>query len=127
MNYPHNFEQKVGFSQIKKLIGNMCISTMGQHFVDKIRFSSNTSVIKKLLDQSSEFVKLLTIGKSFPANDFIDLRNDIAQLKTPGSYIEQDILFNLKASLKTIKEILNYFNETENEAYPELKKLVDPH
>ena len=125
MNYPRNFEQKVGFSQIKQLIGNMCISTMGQHFVDKIRFSSNTTVIKKLLDQSSEFVELLTIGKSFPANDFIDLRDDIAQLKTPGSYIEQETLFNLKASLRTIKEILIYFNETDDDAYPELKKLVE--
>ena len=98
---------------------------MGQHFVDKIRFSSNALVIKKLLNQSSEFIKLLTMGKSFPANDFIDLRNDISQLKTPGSYIEQETLFNLKTSLKTIKEIINYFNETEDDAYPELKKLVE--
>ncbi len=98
---------------------------MGQHFVDKIRFSSNPLVIKKLLNQSSEFVKLLTIGKSFPANDFIDLRDDISQLKTPGSYIEQETLFNLKTSLRTIKEIINYFKETEDDAYPELKKLVE--
>ena len=125
MNYPNNFEQKVGFSQIKKLIGNMCISTMGEHFVDKIKFSSNASVIKKLLDQSSEFVELLTIGKSFPANDFIDLRNEIAELKTPGSYIEQEDLFNLKVSLNTINEILIYFKETEEESFPELKKLVE--
>jgi len=125
MNYPTNFEHKVGFSQIKKLISNVCISTIGQHFVDKIKFSSNTSVIKKLLDQSSEFVELITIGKSFPLNEFIDLRNDIVQLKTPGSYIEQATLFNLKASLSTINEILNYFKNTEEDAYPELKKLVE--
>ena len=125
MNYPTNFEHKVGFSQIKKLISNVCISTIGQHFVDKIKFSSNTSVIKKLLDQSSEFVELITIGKSFPLNEFIDLRNDIVQLKTPGSYIEQATLFNLKASLSTINEILNYFKNTEENAYPELKKLVE--
>jgi len=65
---------------------------MGQHFVEKIHFSSNISVINKLLYQSSEFVELLTIGKSFPAKDFMDLRQDIAQLKTPGSYIEQEVL-----------------------------------
>ena len=98
---------------------------MGQHFVDKIRFSSNKSVINKLLDQSGEFVELLTIGKSFPAKDFIDLRNDIAQLKTPGSYIEQEVLFNLKASLFTIQEILIYFKETDEDSYPQLKTLVD--
>lgn len=124
MIYPNNFEQKIGFNQIKELISNLCISTMGEHFVKKIRFSSNIGVIKKLLNQSSEFIELLTVGKSFPAKDFIDLRLELAQLKTPGSYIEQEVLFNLKASLFIINEILNYFNETEKEAYPELKTLV---
>lgn len=87
MIYPKNFEQKVGFSQIKFHISSLCISTMGQYFVDKIKFSNNTSAIKKLLNQSSEFVTLLTTGKSFPANDFIDLRHSISQLKTPGSIL----------------------------------------
>ena len=97
---------------------------MGEQFVDKLRFSSNLSLIKKLLEQSSEFVKLLTTGKAFPANDFFDLRNELSQLKTPGSYIEQEVMFNLKASLFTINEILFYFKETEEDAYPELKNLV---
>ena len=98
---------------------------MGQHFVDKIRFSSNKSVINKLLDQSGEFVELLTTGKLFPAKDFIDLRNDIDQLKTPGSYIDQEVLFNLKASLFTIQEIITYFKETDKDSYSQLKILVD--
>lgn len=125
MIYPANFEQKIGFNQIKQHISELCISSIGQIFVEKIRFSTNIVTIKKLLDQSNEFVELLTIGKTFPANDFIDLREDIQQLKTPGSYIEQEVLFNLVASLSAIQEILNYFNETEKEAYPELKKLVE--
>lgn len=125
MIYPNNFEQKVDFNQIKRLISNLCISTMGEHFVDKISFSTNSSIINKLLLQSNEFVKLLTIGKSFPTNDFIDLRHDIAQLKTPGSYIEQETLFNLKASLITINDILNYFKDTDEDDYLELKKLVE--
>ena len=124
MIYPDNFEQKISFDKIKEHINDLCISTMGQHFVEKIHFSSNISVINKLLYQSSEFIELLTIGKSFPAKDFMDLRQDIAQLKTPGSYIEQEVLFNLKASLFTIKEILTYFEETEEDAYPQLKNLV---
>ena len=124
MIFPNNFEQKVGFSQIKEHISSLCNSTIGKHFVEKIRFSHNPSILKKLLDQSSEFVELLTIGHSFPANEFIDLRDEIAMLKTPGSYIEQETLFNLKASLITINQILQYFGETDDDSYPELKKLV---
>ena len=123
MNYPANFEQKISFDLIKQQISSLCISTMGQHFVEKIKFSSSLSLIKKLLDQSTEFVKLLTTGNQFPSNDFFDLRNNLANLKTPGSYIEQEILFNLKASLFTINEILIYFKDTELD-YPELNNLV---
>lgn len=125
MIYPKNFEQKIGFDLIKHHISNLCISSIGQTFVKKIRFSSNIEIITKLLEQSNEFVELLTIGKSFPAKDFVDLREDIQLLITPGSYIEQEVLFNLVLSLSSIQEILQYFKETEKEAYPELKKLVD--
>lgn len=125
MIYPDNFEQKIGFDHIKNQISKLCISNMGRAFVDKINFSSNKKVIAKLLNQSSEFVELLTTGKQFPAKDFMDLRHDISQLKTPGSYIEQEVLFDLKASLYTINEILIYFGDTDEDSYHELKNLVD--
>ncbi len=124
MYYPNNFEHKIGFDLIKLQIRSLCISNMGEQFVDKIRFTSNPDLIKKLLDQSSEMVKLLSTGPAFPAKDFIDLRNFLSQLTTPGSYIEHEVLFDLKASLRTIGEILEYFQNTENEDYPELKNLV---
>ena len=125
MNYPKNFEHKVDFSQIKNHIIEFCLSSMGEFFVHKIQFSSNKIVVEKILKQSSEFVDIISIGKQFPSNDFIDLRSSFTHLKTPGSYIEQEILFDLKASLTTIKNILDYFNDTEEKAYPELKKLVN--
>ncbi len=124
MNYPHNFEYKVGFNRIKELIKDLCISTIGENFVNKIRFSHNKDSIKKLLIQSSEFVILLTTNKAFPLNDFVDIRDNIAQLKTSGSYIEQETLFDLKQVLFIKKEIINYFKETDKEEYPELKKLL---
>lgn len=125
MYYPKNFEQKIGFDLVKNHIHQLCISTMGEQFVNKIRFSSNPDLIKKLMDQSSEMIVLLTTGSSFPAKDFFDLRDDISQLVTPGSYIEQEVLFNLKASLFTIGEIITYFNNTDEYLYPELKTLVN--
>jgi DNA mismatch repair protein MutS2 len=124
MIYPGNFEQKVGFDQIRKLIGEACISSMGQRFVDNIRFSSKREIIEKMLDQTTEFQHILSFGKAFPANDYYDLRGELAPLKTPGTYIEQEALFDLRSSLQTIQEILRFFDESEETAYPELKKLV---
>ena len=124
MIYPHNFEQKIGFDQVRELIHSHCISSMGERFVDKIRFSTNFAVIEKLLNQLNEFKEILISGKQFPAKDYFDLRDDIALIKTPGSYIEQYALFNLRSSLKTIHEILLFFEKTEDDAYGELKLLV---
>lgn len=123
MIYPKTFEQKIGFDQVKEHLRQNCISDMGIKFVDKIRFSSNPEIIKKLLDQSFEMVTLLTTGPSFPAKDFFDMRDNLSELTTPGSYIEQDVLFSLKASLESIGNILGYFDNVEKEEYPELLSL----
>ncbi len=125
MIYPRHFEDKIGFDQIREMILEKCISPMGQHYVDKIRFSSNREVITKLLRQVSEFKAILTLGESFPSQDYFDLREEIARLKTPGTYIEQEALFDLKTSLQVIENILVYFNNTADEDYPELKTLVN--
>jgi len=125
MIYPQNFEQKIGFLQIRELLKGYCISNMGVQFVDKIRFTSKADVINRLLDQVNEFVEILTIGETFPGQDYFDLRDELSRIKTPGSYIEQEALFDLKTSLSTIQEILFYFKKSETDKFEELKKLVD--
>lgn len=124
MIYPQNFEQKVGFDQIRSLISEACVSPMGKAFVEKIRFSPKREVIEKLLAQSNEFMHILTLGGRFPTNDYFDLREEIARLKTPGTYIEQEALFDFKASLNTVNEILIFFANTEDDLYPQLKKIT---
>ncbi len=125
MIYPHNFEQKVGFDQIRELIANTCNNTIGKAFVEKIRFSSKKDVIEKLLSQTNEFMQILSLGNPLPSNDYFDLRQEIARLKTPGTFIDQEALFELKASLNGINEIILFFAKTEDELYPELKKIIE--
>ncbi len=124
MIYPRHYEEKIGFDQVREMIRESCISPMGQHYVDKIRFSANEEVIRKLLKQVSEFKEVLTSGESFPSQDYFDLREELARLKTPGSYIEQEALFDLKTSLRTIQHIIDYFEKSDHEDFPELKMLL---
>jgi len=125
MIYPNNFEQKIGFDSIREMLKELCISDMGVKFVEKIRFSSHAEVISKLLDQVHEFIDILSIGKSFPGSDYFDLRDELFRIKTPGSYIEQEALFDLKTSLGTIQAILTYFKNSDAGKYAELKKLTE--
>ena len=41
MIYPHNFEQKIGFDQIRQLLKGKCLSTLGEERVDEMTFSDN--------------------------------------------------------------------------------------
>ena len=125
MIYPNNFEQKIGFDQVRELIRKACISPMGEQFVDKIRFSASREIIEKMLCQAEEFKQILLFGKSFPNSNYFDLRDELARLKTPGSFIEQEALFDLRSSLITIQSILDFFNKNEKGTYPELEKLVE--
>ncbi len=122
--YPHHFEQKIGFDRIRAHVAALCISTMGESMVQKIKFSTNLEVIKKMLDQVMEFMELTTTDKPFPAQDYFDVRHELAQVVTPGSYLDVETLFNLKAVLNTLENIRLYFNETAEHAYPELKALA---
>ena len=125
MIYPNNFEQKVGFDQIRQLIENSCISPMGKSFVEKIRFSPKLDVIEKLLAQTNEFIIILSMGEHFPTTDYFDLRPELSRLKTPGSFIEQEALFDLKASLSTVNGIISFFKNSDEELYIELKKIAE--
>ncbi len=125
MIYPQNFEQKIGFDQIKELLKSYCISDMGVQFVEKIRFTSHYDVVNRLLDQAHEFMEILSLGKAFPGQDYFDLRDELSRIKTPGSHIDPEALFDLKSSLRTIQEILSYFDQAEPGKYTELKKLTE--
>ncbi len=125
MIYPKNFEQKIGFEQIRELLTSYCISDMGARFVDKIRFTSRHDVVNRLLNQVQEFMEILTLGKTFPSQDYFDLRDELSLIKTPGSFIEQEALFDLKTSLRTIGEILDYFAKADTAKYTELRNLTE--
>jgi DNA mismatch repair protein MutS2 len=125
MIYPENFEQKIGFDTIRNLLADECVSDMGREYVEKMRFSANPVVVEKLLLQTTEFMQILNTGKTFPAHDYFDLRPELSRVVTPGSYLSQEALFDLKSSLRTLQAITSFFQSAEEEAFPQLKQLAD--
>lgn len=124
MIYPKNFEQKIGFDAIREKLKANCLSTRGQYFVDKIKFSKQFDVVSRLLNQVDEFRQILLFADSFPSQDYLDLTFELNRIQLPGTIIEIDDLFDLKASLKTISEILLFFKKSDNEEYLYLKELA---
>ena len=124
MIYPSRFEEKIGFNKIRALLEDACISSMGKSFVAKVRFSSNRVAIENMLEQADEFCQIIKFGKPFPSEDYIDMREELAKIEVPGSYIDQESLFDLKISLKTIGAVYQYLEQLEQEKFPRLKSLI---
>ena len=47
MIYPQNFETKIGFDEIRDLLKQRCLSTLGKGKVDDMAFSSDADEIKE--------------------------------------------------------------------------------
>ena len=70
MLYPSNIEEKLGFGKLKQAIRVKCKGEIGQSYVDKIRFSSDFNLIKKLLHLTDEMVKILESDTQFPRSEY---------------------------------------------------------
>ena len=124
MIYPKNFENKIGFENIRQLIKQKCLSSLGEKFVDKIKFSGNFRLINKWLRQVNEFISIIELGENFPTQDYFDLTPELNRIRLEGTVIEIEQLFNLKTSLYTISNCLNFFNKSAEDKYPFLKETT---
>ena len=70
MIYPQNFEQKIGFDQVRYLLKGKCLSVLGAELVDKMDFSNKFNEINCWLEQVVEFVQILQERDDFPNQYF---------------------------------------------------------
>ena len=133
MTYPQNFEQKIGFDQIRHMLKEKCLSTLGQERVDEMKFSDNHPHICQCLQETDEFIRIIQEEDSFPDQYFFDVRPSLKRIRVEGMYLEEQELFDLRRSLETIRDIVRFLQHTNNEEeaeeegespYPALKALA---
>ncbi len=106
MIYPQNFEQKIGFDEIRALLCKRCLSTLGKEKVDEIAFSSDADTVNELLRQVKEFRRLREETENFPMQHFFDVRESVARLRLEGTHMDETELFDLRRSMETICAIV---------------------
>lgn len=119
MLYPKNIEQKLGFAQIRDLVADHCLSSLGKSFVDKIQFSYDHELISKLVCQTDEFVKILSDGMPFPAQNYINGHPYLDKIKPEGAFLSPEEFRDIKVSLQTIVACLSFLESHQNR-FPEL-------
>ena len=126
MIYPQNFEGKLGFDDIRRLLKGNCLSTLGAEMVDRLTFSDDADIINEWLKQVREFRQLQEEEDDFPLQYFFDVRVSVAKLRLENIHIEVHELFDLRRSLETIHDIIQFLRRPEYDVkYPALRRLTE--
>ena len=131
--YPNNFEHKLGFNEIRRLLKERCLSTLGKEKVDEITFSTDAVQINEWLLQVKEFRRLQEEKDDFPIQYFFDVREAITRIRMEGTHLEEDEVWDLRRSLETIANIVKYLSRNveggmrseDTPQYPALFRLTE--
>ena len=127
MIYPNNYEHKIGFDEIRTLLRERCLSSLGRDIVDEMAFSDDGDVVNELLLQVNEFRRLMESANEFPLQYFFDMREAVSRIRMAGTHFEEQELFDLRRSLETITKMvamLRHDEEDEENPYPALHRLA---
>jgi DNA mismatch repair protein MutS2 len=131
--YPNNFEQKIGFNEIRGLLKERCLSTLGKEKVDEIAFSIDVDTVNEWLRQVREFRRLQDEADDFPMQYFFDVRESIKRIRLENTHLEEDEVWDLRRSLQTIADIVKYLERGAEQTasgevtypYPALHRMTE--
>jgi DNA mismatch repair protein MutS2 len=123
MVYPENFDEKSGFTGIRKLVSDLCLCNLGREHAARMTFLTRFGDIILRLKQTEEFRRILLFGEELPLGYISDSTPGLSKLRVEGMFMELNELFELNRSLDTARAVINYFNGRNAESYPALKAL----
>ena len=101
---------------------------MGEERVSEMNFSDQFETVEELLNQVTEFVRIIQEEDNFPDQFFFDVRPSLKRVRVEGMYMDEQELFDLRRSLETIRDIVRFLQRNEEEEsdhpYPSLKRLA---
>jgi DNA mismatch repair protein MutS2 len=124
MLYPENCLERLGFTEVRQLIHKHCLSVMGQQMVAKMQVMNKFDQINKFLRQTHEFKSILVNQEPLQISTFFDIKSLADKIKVEGTYLVEDELHQMYASLQTVFSVLRFFEERK-EVYPNLEALFE--
>ena len=132
MIYPKNYEQKIGFDEIRRTLKGFCLSTLGQDKADAMAFTNDAEEINEYMDEVREMRTIIAKDDGFPLENFFDVRESLKRIRLLGTHMEEDELFDLKRSLQTIIALDEYIGRGDEDDegniryyFPALHALAD--
>jgi DNA mismatch repair protein MutS2 len=122
MIYPENFEIKIGFDRIRKLLVEKCLSPMGAEQAESVKFIDDYDTLAYDLATTYEFQQLLIFENFFPSDNYYKISDCLVKIRIEGTFPEVQEVFDMKRSLETVRSILSFFKSKEAVKYPVLSE-----
>ena len=113
MIYPSNYEQKIGFDDIRRMLKGHCQSSLGQEKVDEIAFTDDAATVNEQMAQVREMRRLMQATEKPEMNYFFDVRESVARIRLENTHLEENELWDLRRSLETIGIIVTFLNRND--------------
>ncbi len=120
----NNIEQKLGFDRIRQMVAAQCTNALAARMADEMAFSSDYEPLRHELQLVEEMRQIVLMESSFPLQDFIDLTPILTHLRVGNTVIPLENLFDLKLSLRTIRECYYFLTAEEHQQYSALRDLA---
>ncbi len=134
MTYPENFEQKIGFSDVRTLLKGRCLSSLGAEWAEtKARFSSNADEVRGNLALAADYARFADEEEELFEENYYDVREALLRAKPERTYLEELSLFDLKRALQTVADLVRLFSRKGDETadgepvykYPALQRITE--
>ncbi|MDE6300031.1 MAG: Smr/MutS family protein [Muribaculaceae bacterium] len=113
MIFPKDFETKVGFDSLRRLLMDKCETRLGKEEASAMSFVSEYKEITRRLSTVSEMVALFTSGLDMPEESVYDVVPWLTEIKAAGAFMSAERLDKLAATLRTMNSIGTFFSKKE--------------
>ena len=120
----NNIEQKLGFDRIRQMVAEQCTNELAVRMAGEMAFTTNYERLTHELQLTEEMRQIVLMESEFPQQDFIDLTPTLAHLHVGNTFIALEALFDLKLSLRTIRECYHFLTAEEHQQYSALRTLA---
>jgi len=133
--YPHNFTEKIGYTEVQTLLSEYCASPLGKELVLALEASADYDEITRALGETAEMIKILGGSVSLPSLALTDCREVLQRVHPLGTFVEEEELSELLRMLETLHGVHRFFTEEQCSGsrtdesltyhYPFLTELVE--
>ena len=106
------------------MVAEHTTNALARQMVDAMDFSTDYDTLRHELQLTEEMRQIVLMESEFPQQDFIDLTPIFTHLRVGNTFIPLEALFDLKLSLRTIRECYYFLTAEEHIQYEALRNVA---